>query len=249
MKHIKLFEQFLNEVVSVDTVRYKRSHGKEPRGTGNWAFYFDRIGGDPMFTPTAMSYVDAVKWAKEEAKKAGKSIVYVGESINEAKQPKLNINILSNLWADEFGESLEDDYYDVWKRLKKAGSFTLDKLEDIWNAQYGDMFRSQFNIIYQKLKESLTEATSDTVLYKVHFKPEYSLDDDSTNTPIKPVFVQMNTAERTNIANYAAVEKIGGYGKTTTDRLLAKDRIDTKEMSFAELFKMIKSLHRIKIQR
>lgn len=175
MKHLKTFEDFINEAVSVDTIRYKRSHGKEPRGTGMWAFYFDKAGENPFFTPSAMSYQDAVKWAKEQAKEAGKNIIYVGESLNEA--------------------------------------------------------------------------TSDTILYKVHFKPEYSIEDDSTNTPIKPVFVQMNTGERTKIANYAAVEKIGGYGKTTPDMLLAKDRIDTKEMSFAELFKMIKSLHRIKIQR
>jgi hypothetical protein len=58
-----------------------------------------------------------------------------------------------------------------------------------------------------KTYESLNEATSDTVLYKVHFKPEYSLEGDSTNMAIKPVFVQMNTGERTKIGNYAAIEK------------------------------------------
>jgi hypothetical protein len=95
----------------------------------------------------------------------------------------------------------------------------------------------------------LNEATSDTVLYKVHFKPEYSREDDSSNTPVQPVFVQMNTGERTKIANYAAIDKIGGHGKTTPDKLLAKDRLDTTEMSFADLFKLVKSLHKIKIHR
>lgn len=97
--------------------------------------------------------------------------------------------------------------------------------------------------------ESLDKATSDTVLYKVYFKPEYSLDDDSTNTPIKPVFVQMNTGERTKIAKYTAIEKISGYGKTTPDKLLAKDYMGTSEMSFADLFKMVKRLLKVKKQR
>jgi hypothetical protein len=95
----------------------------------------------------------------------------------------------------------------------------------------------------------VNEATSDTVLYKIKFKPEYSQENDTTNEPIKPVFVQMNTGERTKLANYAAIDNIGGYGKTTTDKLLAKDRLDTTEMTFSDLFKMIKTLHRVKIHR
>jgi hypothetical protein len=95
----------------------------------------------------------------------------------------------------------------------------------------------------------LNEATSDTILYKVFFKPEYSREEDPSNTPIEPVFVQMNTGERTRIANFAVVEKISGYGKKTPDQLLAKDRINTKEMAFPELFKLIKTLHKVKIHR
>jgi hypothetical protein len=95
----------------------------------------------------------------------------------------------------------------------------------------------------------LNEATSDTILYKVQFKPEYSREDDSSNTSIEPVFVQMNNGERTKISNYAAIDKIAGYGKTTPDKMLAKDRLNTTEMSFADLFKLVKTLHKIKIQK
>jgi len=95
----------------------------------------------------------------------------------------------------------------------------------------------------------LDEATNDTVLYKVLFKPEYSKSDDNTNTSIKPVFVQMNTGERTKIANYAAIDKIGGYGKTSFDKLLIKDTLGTTQMEFPELFKLIKSLERVKFHR
>ncbi len=80
MKNVLGFEDFINESVGVITRRYERSHGKKPRGGSHWAFYFDDIGGDPIFAPGRMNYADAVKWAKEEAKKAGKTMVYVGES-------------------------------------------------------------------------------------------------------------------------------------------------------------------------
>jgi len=101
----------------------------------------------------------------------------------------------------------------------------------------------------QTFESFLNETTTDTILYKVQFKPEYSKEDDSSNAPIEPVFVQMNTGERTKISNYAAIDKIGGYGKTTPDKMLAKDRLNTTEMSFTDLFKMVKSLQKIKIQK
>jgi hypothetical protein len=83
MKHLQSFDSFINEGVTVDTVRFKRSHSKEPRGFGMWAFYFDKTGGEAILAPAAMDYADAVKWAKEEAKKADKKVIYVGESFTE----------------------------------------------------------------------------------------------------------------------------------------------------------------------
>lgn len=88
MKYLQSRERFIGEAVEVRTNRYQRAHGKKPRGFGQWAFYFDDIGGDPIFAPKAMNYSDAVKWAKGEAKKAGKREIYVGESLNEARKPK-----------------------------------------------------------------------------------------------------------------------------------------------------------------
>jgi hypothetical protein len=73
MKHIKNFDSFLNEGVLVEPSRYVRAHMKRPSGTGVWAF---DIGGEEMFTPKAMSYADAQKWAKEEAIKKKVNVVY-----------------------------------------------------------------------------------------------------------------------------------------------------------------------------
>jgi hypothetical protein len=65
---------YVNESVSVSTMPYKSAHGKEPRGNGMWAF---SVGGEDIFTPKAMNYGEALKWAKEEAKKRNASEIKV----------------------------------------------------------------------------------------------------------------------------------------------------------------------------
>ena len=116
MKFIKTRNEFLNEAVRVETNRYERSHGKKPRGYGQWAFYFDDKGGEPIFTPKAMSYSDAVKWAKGEAKKAGKEYIYVGESLNEGYSDEERMELAKK------GLALDD------------GSFPIKDLADLKNA-------------------------------------------------------------------------------------------------------------------
>ena len=106
----------LNEAVRVETNRYERSHGKKPRGYGQWAFYFDDRGGEPIFTPKPMSYSDAVKWAKGEAKKAGKEYIYVGESLNEGYSDEERMELAKK------GLALPD------------GSFPIVDIEDLKNA-------------------------------------------------------------------------------------------------------------------
>jgi hypothetical protein len=77
MKNIQSFEEFLNEAVRVETFLYKSSHSKEPRGIGLWYFSFTKNGSDSFSPETTMSYGDALKWAKEKAKKENKSTIYV----------------------------------------------------------------------------------------------------------------------------------------------------------------------------
>lgn len=88
MKHFKSYSEFKlqekYEGVEVSTRRYERVHGKKPRGNGMWAFYLDPVGDEPIFTPSAMNYTDAVKWASLKARNMGKKVIYVGESVNEA---------------------------------------------------------------------------------------------------------------------------------------------------------------------
>jgi hypothetical protein len=119
MKFIKTRNEFLNEAVRVETNRYERSHGKKPRGYGKWAFYFDDKGGEPIFTPKAMSYSDAVKWAKGEAKKAGKEYIYVGESLNEGVK---GYSAAERMEMAKKGLALDD------------GSFPIRNLNDLKNA-------------------------------------------------------------------------------------------------------------------
>ena len=63
----------IDESAKVDDSKYVRAHGKKPKGNGMWGF---EIKGQEVFTPSSMSYVDAQKWAKEEAKRLGASYIY-----------------------------------------------------------------------------------------------------------------------------------------------------------------------------
>lgn len=63
----------IDEAVTVDASKYVRAHGKNPKGNGMWGF---EIKGQEVFTPTAMDYTAAQKWAKEEGKKLNAITVY-----------------------------------------------------------------------------------------------------------------------------------------------------------------------------
>jgi hypothetical protein len=70
MKYIHTYESFLNEsIITVVTQPYRTTHGKEPSNGGEKGLWFFKIDGEEIPTPTAMKYQDALKWAKEEAKK------------------------------------------------------------------------------------------------------------------------------------------------------------------------------------
>jgi len=65
---------------SVETAQYVASHGREPRGTGNWAFQFRKTRNDrdgQMYWPTRegsggpLPLKKALAMAKKEAKALG----------------------------------------------------------------------------------------------------------------------------------------------------------------------------------
>ena len=135
MKHIKSFD-LITERVEVRTNRYQRAHGKKPKGFGQWAFYFDDMGGDPIFVPKAMSYSDAVKWAKAEAKKAGKTEIYVGESVTEGEV----------LLFDELNDSFDD--------LSTKISKLMDRTDDPkWNKALQGMMNQLEKLIGYAAKQ------------------------------------------------------------------------------------------------
>jgi hypothetical protein len=128
MKHIQTFES-VNEAVKVEVERYKRSHQKNPSGFGSWAFSYNQHGIGHFFTPQPMNYKEAVKWAKEEAKRDGEGYIYVMESVNEGINKsalKKQIKIIDKQIDDETGgdgEPLTDETLQALEieraRLKK----------------------------------------------------------------------------------------------------------------------------------
>lgn len=78
---------------------------------------------------------------------------------------KLNVDIVAKKWDELYGEDLKDDYYDIWKKLKAKGSFTLSDLEKMWDKSYGESFKDQYDGLYKELmNESLvTEGKTDAI--------------------------------------------------------------------------------------
>ena len=75
MKIKELFESLLVENIRVDTSAYKRSHGKEPRGSGRWIIKVN--GKEYMIPSTNYSHaIDlAIKQAHEEGNKKEVDVV------------------------------------------------------------------------------------------------------------------------------------------------------------------------------
>ena len=67
-------------MIEVNTNRYQFSHGKMPRGRGNWCFYMSRSDNDPnkQFWINDASYAEAKKQAIKKARELGVTIITVG---------------------------------------------------------------------------------------------------------------------------------------------------------------------------
>lgn len=104
-------------------------------------------------------------------------------------------------------------------------------------------------IIQEEVRSALKEVELVSTLYKVSFKPEFRRDSDSSNASIQPVFVQMTNSERSKLGQYAAIDKIGGYGSISYDALSASKKLGAEEMNFQDVMKLIKTLHKVKIYR
>lgn len=62
--------------IRIDTAEFTRSHMRQPKGHGCWAFRFD-AENDNWFTPHAMSFTDAKAAARREAIVRRAQVVHV----------------------------------------------------------------------------------------------------------------------------------------------------------------------------
>ncbi len=78
-------EEDLYEGIEFNTSKYMGAHGKEPKGTGVWAFKV----GDEEFMTKSMSYTDAKKEAAKKAKEKGaRSVTVLSELTDYMKRRK-----------------------------------------------------------------------------------------------------------------------------------------------------------------
>ena len=72
--------------------------------------------------------------------------------LNEAKAGSMTINDFTTAWTKMYGETLKNDYYDVWKKLDKMKAFTLEDIVNIWDESYGEDFQIDYEGLYNELK-------------------------------------------------------------------------------------------------
>lgn len=74
-----IIKEILNEAIRVDTTPFTISHAKDPKGSGWWAFVFDKKDVNTMNDMFSFSgsYGEAIKQAKKVAKEKGANIIYV----------------------------------------------------------------------------------------------------------------------------------------------------------------------------
>ena len=108
-------EEDLYEGVEFNTSKYMGAHGKEPKGTGVWAFKV----GDEEFMTKSMSYADAKKEAAKKAKEKGARFVTVlsefKKELEENKDIKVG-DIVSKKYA-----STDEDYTKEFKVIDIKG--------------------------------------------------------------------------------------------------------------------------------
>jgi len=73
--------------------------------------------------------------------------------LNEAKTGSMTIDDFTTAWTKMYGETLKDDYYDVWKILNKMKAFTLEDVVEIWDERYGEDFQTGYEGLYNELKK------------------------------------------------------------------------------------------------
>lgn len=60
--------------IRFDSSRFVRSHGKEPKGSGTWAFEREASHGmaaETFFAPSWMTFAEARSWAKKRVRAEG----------------------------------------------------------------------------------------------------------------------------------------------------------------------------------
>ena len=153
MKHFRSYSEFKlqekYEGVEVSTTRYERVHGKKPRGNGMWAFYLDPVGDEPIFTPSAMNYTDAIKWASLKARNMGKKVIYVGESVNEEVDPRVKKEVISKL-SDFFRVSPN-----ALSHLKFDGKDPIKDVTKALNATSYEGAEQYYRVAIQMAKKDL----------------------------------------------------------------------------------------------
>ena len=148
MKHIKLFETFVNENTrkEAEKIADQITDGIRDMINNNEdidsAYYLvkDYFEGDTR-NPLFDMVVDLVsKWMKKNRVNEAIELIALYSPVEFARE-----------WSAAYGEDLQQEYSDLYKELLKMKMFTVEDLARLWKKLYGKDFKKEHTALYKKL--------------------------------------------------------------------------------------------------
>jgi hypothetical protein len=149
MKHIKLFEEFINEGLSMEAVYIHQIIGCGQEGVQNF------IDDNNIDAKKLADYVKQHKDSKEKYdvrdmikdpnsnKKLLKQFLIEGSHVNEDLSATVSDPEVEAAWEKIYGHSLKHDHASIFKILKQRPHIDSKELDRIWSESFDKTFKEQ----------------------------------------------------------------------------------------------------------
>jgi hypothetical protein len=158
MKHIKLFESFVNEAKTIE-IKYMMT---PPMSSGANRGELDKIENkkeliaylsDPSNFTDDEVFTDSEGFNHLIDDLIGKK-VKIGDTVievNESVQESMNAATFAKEWEAMYGEKFATEYKDLYKAMQTKGEFEPADVVAMWDEMYGEDFEEEYEGLYAKL--------------------------------------------------------------------------------------------------
>lgn len=160
MKHIKLFESFVNEAETIE-IEYMMT---PPMSSDANKGKLDKVAGKKElidYLSDSSNFTDDEVFTDKEGFNhliddlIGKK-VKIGDTVIEVKESAtvseaMNAQAFAKEWEDMYGEKFATEYKDLYKAMQAKGNFEPTDVVEMWDEMYGEDFQEEYEGLYTKL--------------------------------------------------------------------------------------------------